>query len=259
MPGGEAMRPIRSFRAFALWLLVVTSWGVPWAHACDPPRFNSALGAGNWAEALRQSDLCATELMANAPASKRANFSDPDFLSVINPYYWLLGRATLNAKLGHWLQANDDLSFAEAWAKSYSFDQRGPLVDPLSPLDLVRGYIAERVGDLQIAETNYKQVSNMLRGEATARRALLALDRRDYTTAKTLIRGPGGAEEDPTGLYVLGMLAEHRGEKIVAIGFFERALREIGEVSSGNNGLLPPMCCLERDRINEALKQARAS
>jgi hypothetical protein len=102
-----------------------------------------------------------------------------------------------------------------------------PLSDAVSPLRLVRGYVAERRGDVREAEREDKERRITCADEGRARLGLLALDGGNNELAASIARASSSRDdaERPSSSSALG---ERRGDVAAsryAEGFFPRAAR----------------------------------
>jgi Na+-transporting methylmalonyl-CoA/oxaloacetate decarboxylase beta subunit len=63
--------------------------------------------------------------------------------------------------------------------------------------------------------------------------------------------------DEPTTLYVKGVLAEHTGALSAAVAYYELALKTIGQTTEGHRSVFATFRCIDRDLIAQALENVR--
>lgn len=118
-------------------------------NECDGPRLGQLENSEQWPAALALALPCAEQLESVG--------KNPTWIDTLIALGWRLDVAQLQAILGDTVAADHSLFKAREWATLYSLDKTSFLVDPLGSINITRGFLLERRGDLQGAKHIYGQ------------------------------------------------------------------------------------------------------
>jgi len=250
----EAMRLFLKVVVISLmWICSATAL----EYCADIEAMRLAIAKGDWTSALATTERCIKWNREGVPPPPVPfGWSTIDVADV---YYWEISAAILTAKLGNMSAAEQRVTAAAAWQQRYDLRPSALIIgDYDGTRHVARGYIAERRGDSAGAKREYDQTE--FEGDPTtrifahSRLALLALNSGNDGVASAEAAKGG---DEPTTLYVKGVLAEHTGALSAAVAYYELALKTIGQTTEGHRSVFATFRCIDRDLIAQALENVR--
>ena len=222
----------------------------PTAKFCDLQLVNNDLYAGKPAEALAQQQRCLGYFQSQIGkhVSEGPGIVDVEGLNnlaVIGALYHVAQIYALSGDLDH---ADSALMQAEDFAASQGWlSPPGGMMTGMTRTltNTTKGFIRERRGETGQALEAY------FPSQAYGRISLIALAQKDDMNAR-LYATKAAVEQDPTGDYVLGSLAEISGDLGLAWSYYDLAQKMTQKSLSSN---VSPLYFSESQKINVALER----
>lgn len=252
------MRFIRITLFFAISSIASCCWAASPAPVCDTGDYRQHALAADWAYALKVSDSCVAEF--DAELKQKDPLKDAfGVITIGSAAEWRRTRAQLYALLGDFQRAETERVAAYSLFESYiphKPDGMFTQIDDLSDAS-TKSFILERQGRYTDAIAAYAGLP--IKATDTPRLGILLFKTGDMggAAAWAAYRDTLSSHKDATALYVLGLLAEHKGDKTAAAADFlgaQEALKQtLAEYAGG-----PLHDYADAPEINAALQRVTA-
>jgi hypothetical protein len=219
---------------------------------CEPQTMVGKTVAGDLTGAIQEAKRCVSWSKAyETKTSPDVGLNQDNIIPVTALGYYQCAQAQLEAATGDLKSARVHLADAEATDQKWAAFLHSPLIIWYPVLDVTRGFLLEKSGDLTGAKKWYADHPG---GYTEIRLAALALiESRDDDAAAIARQLLSSDPEDPNGWFVTGALAEKRHDNSAAISDYERALRRTEKV--GNQFL--PIYYLNSARAREGIARLK--